>query len=283
MLGPVRARLGGVELDLGAPQQRTVLAMLLLREGAVATLGELIEGLWGPEPPRSAIASIRTYMSRLRSVLDDAGAGMDTRVDSVRGGYVLHTLHHAVDVSRFQRHTARGAEAARRGDWLTTVAEHGAALKLWHGQPLVGALGPYVEGQRLRLQQLAAAARVDLFRAMVGLGRYGEALPELAAMAAAHPLREDLQGLLMTALYGSGRVAEALQQYQQTRRALIDDLGIEPGVQLREVHQRILAGDLTLAAAVSGPPAPAGRTDRRLLAPHRVRTNVRLSRRRSLA
>lgn len=282
LLGPVRAWLGGVELDLGAPQQRTVLAMLLLREGAVATLGELIEGLWGEEPPRSAVASVRTYMSRLRGVFDDAGAGLDTWVNSVRGGYVLYNPHDAVDAFRFRRHTARGAEAVRRGDWPTAVAEQGAALKLWSGQPLAGAIGPYVEGQRLRLRQLAAGARVDLFRAMIGLGRYGEALPELAAMAAAHPLREDVQGLLMTALYGSGRVAEALQRYQETRRALIDELGVEPGVHLSDVHRRILAGHPALVAPVSRASVPAGRPARRL-APHRVRSHVRLFPRRALA
>src|ERR1700749_3672617 len=101
LLGPVRARLGGVELDLGAPQQRTILVMLLLHEGAVVPLDELIEGLWGDEPPRSAVATVRTYISRLRGALADSGAAPTTRVDSVAGGYVLHTAREAVDVTRF--------------------------------------------------------------------------------------------------------------------------------------------------------------------------------------
>ncbi|MEU5942496.1 AfsR/SARP family transcriptional regulator [Micromonospora sp. NPDC047548] len=249
LLGPVRAWLGNAELNLGSPQQRTILVMLLLREGAVATLGELIEGMWGYEPPRSAVTTVRTYMSRLRRVLSELSPDAPARIDSVYGGYILHTTREMIDVNRFSRHTARGAEAAGRNDWGTARAELNAALELWRGQPLAGTFGPYVAGQRLRLQQLVAAARVDFLRAMVGLGRYGEVLPELTSMAAADPLREDVQGLLMTALHGSGRVAEALQHYQKTRRALIDDLGLEPGVQLRAIHQSILAGESTTASS----------------------------------
>jgi DNA-binding SARP family transcriptional activator len=257
LLGPVRAWLGDAELNLGSPQQRTILLMLLLREGTVATLEELIEGMWGYQPPRSAVTTVRTYMSRLRRVLGQLGADAPARIESVYGGYVLHTARETIDVNRFSRHTARGAEAAGRNDWDTAHAELSAALELWRGQPLAGTFGPYVEGQRLRLRHLVAAARVDLLRALVGLGRYGEVLPELTSMAAADPLREDIQGLLMIALHGSGRVAEALQHYQKTRRAFIDDLGLEPGVQLRAIQQSILAGGSTMAsspaAAYAGP------------------------------
>src|SRR5882762_135742 len=119
LLGPVRARLGGVELDLGAPQQRAILVMLLLREGAVVTLDELAEGLWGETPPRTALTTIRTYISRLRGVLCGPSARGAIRVDSVPGGYVLHTSRDTVDVTRFGRHVARGSEAAGRGDWAT--------------------------------------------------------------------------------------------------------------------------------------------------------------------
>jgi DNA-binding SARP family transcriptional activator len=270
-----------VELRLGSPQQRTILVMLLLREGAAATLDDLIRGMWGDDPPRSAALTVRTYISRLRRILCDAGPD-GARLDSVGGGYVLHTPRDAVDVSRFVQHTALGAEAAGRGDWLTTVAEQSAALKLWRDEPLAGAVGPYVERQRLHLRQLAAAARVDLLGAMVGLGRYGEALPELTTMAAAQPLWEDVQGLLMTTLYGIGRVAEALEQYQKTRRALINELGIEPGRRLRTVHQRILAGDPPDSVVSRPGLAATPQQPRRLPAPHRAGNMVRLSRRRVL-
>src|SRR5258705_10246040 len=110
LLGPVRAWLENAELNLGSPQQRTILVMLLLREGAVATLEELIEGMWGYEPPRSAVTTVRTYMSRLRRVLNDIGPGAPARIDSVYGGYVLHTSREMIDVNRFSRHTVRGAD-----------------------------------------------------------------------------------------------------------------------------------------------------------------------------
>jgi DNA-binding SARP family transcriptional activator len=276
LLGPVRAWRGGTEMDLGSQQQRTTLAMLLLREGTVATLDELIAGMWGDEPPRSAVTTIRTYVSRLRAVLDDA------RVDSVGGGYTLQVPGDALDVTRFRRHTTRAAKAASRGDWRTVVAEQTAALRLWHGQPLAGSLGPYASGQRTRLQQLGMAARIDLLAAQVQLGLYAETLPELTELAAAHPLWEDVQALHMTALYGGGRAAEALEHYQRARRVLVDELGIEPGVRLRSVHQRILAGDASLAAVPATLVMPINRSSLRPAAVLRGRHHARMSLRRTV-
>jgi len=287
LLGPVQAWHGGTELDLGSRQQRTTLAMLLLREGAVATLDELVAGMWGDAPPSSAVTTIRTYVSRLRAVL--AAAGAAAQLNSVGGGYTLQVAEDALDVTRFGRHTTRAAEAARRGDWRTVVAEQTAALQLWRGQPLAGSPGPYAHGQRTRLQQLGMTARIDLLTAQVQLGLYSEILPELSAMAAAHPLWEDVQALHMTALYGNGRAAEALEQYQRARRALVDELGIEPGVRLRTVHQRILASDPSLAAvpAAAVPAAPVvtpiNRNSLRPATVLRGRHHARISRRRIVA
>jgi len=282
LLGPVRAWRAGAELALGSRQQRTTLAMLLLREGAVATLDELVGGMWGDEPPRSAVTTIRTYVSRLRSVLDDTRPA--ACLDSVGGGYALQVADDALDVTRFRRHTTRAAEAARRGDWQTVVAEQTAAAGLWRGQPLAGLVGPYAHGQRSRLQQLGMAARIDLLTAQVQLGLYTEILPELTALSAAHPLWEDVQALHMTALYGSGRAAEALAQYQRARRALVDELGIEPGVRLRAVHRRILASDPSLAAVSTAQVVmPATRNVLRPPTVLRGRHHARISRRRIVA
>jgi DNA-binding SARP family transcriptional activator len=248
VLGPVRAWSGETETELGSPQQRTTLAMLLMREGAVVTLGELIGGMWGEEPPRSAVTTVRTYISRLRALLRDG----DCSLESVGGGYALRIGPEALDLPRFRRHTARATSAAQLGDWSAAVRELRAALALWHGQPLAGALGPYARGQQTRLQQLVVTAQVDLMRAELGLGRHREVLPELAALAADHPLWEDVQGLLMRALYSSGRAAEALEHYRRARQTLVDDLGIEPGQELQRVHQRILVSDPSLACAPAG-------------------------------
>jgi DNA-binding SARP family transcriptional activator len=214
----------------------------------------------------------------LRTVLDDA------RLDSVGGGYTLQVAGDALDVTRFRRHTTRAAKAARRGDYRTVVAEQTAALRLWHGQPLAGSLGPYANGQRTRLQQLGMAARIDLLAAQVQLGLFAEILPELTALATAHPLWEDVQALHMTALYGRGRAAEALEQYQRARRVLVDELGIEPGVRLRTVHQRILASDPSLAAVSASPAGPPiNRNSVRPAAVLRGRHHVRMSLRRTVA
>ena len=252
LLGPVQAWYRGAELGLGSAQQRTTLAMLLLREGAVVPMDDLVGGMWGDEPPRSAVTTIRTYVSRLRASFVDAGVADAARLASVGGGYLLDTEPEALDLSCFRRRCAQGAEAARAGDWSTAAGHLQAATAMSKGQPLAGALGPYVESQRTRLHQLVTAAQVDLFDAQIHLGQHREILPELATMAAAHPLWEDVQALFMTALYGNGRVAEALNHYRTARRTLVDDLGIEPGLSMRDVHRRILAGDPSL---VSAPPS----------------------------
>ncbi|GIE81756.1 hypothetical protein Aph02nite_77060 [Actinoplanes philippinensis] len=277
VLGPVRAWRAGAEIDLGSPQQRTTLAMLLLNERAVATLDELIKGMWGDQPPRSAGTTIRTYISRLRAVL---GAG--SRLVSIGGGYALDVPPEALDLARFQRHTARGAVAARCGDHDAAAREQTAALALWHGQPLAGTSGPYAGWQQSRLQQLVDTARVDLLTAQLALGRHREVLPEAVAMAAANPLWEDAQTLTMQALYGSGRIAEALEHYRRVRRNLLDELGLEPGPRMRDVHRRILAGDPSLAPAppAATAPAPARRRPvRRTLSSragtHLARTSLR--------
>jgi len=276
LLGPVRAWRGSAELGLGSPQQRTTLAMLLLREGAVVTLDELITGMWGEDPPRSAVSTIRTYISRLRAVFEQAGAHSGTRFDSISGGYSLLTPRDGVDLTLFRWHAARGAAAARNADWsAAAAAEYRAAMGLCSGLPLVGALGPYVRGQRVRLQQLVLAAHIDLLNSQINLGQHREVLPELTAMVAELPLWEDVQAMFMTALYGSGRVAEALESYRRTRRMLVDELGIEPGDGLRQVHQRILANDPSLGCVPAPVTAPTGQ-----LPASRRRPHVRLARRR---
>lgn len=279
LLGPVRAWQGSTEIELGSPQQRTTLAMLLLREGSVVALDDLITGMWGEEPPRSAVTTIRTYVSRLRSAFDRAGAAHETRLVSVNGGYILHTPRSGVDLFRFTGHTGRAVDAARRDDWWQAASERQAAVDLLTGQPLAGAFGPYVSRQRVRLEQLVTTARIDLLQSRINLGLHREVLPELIAMAAEHPLWEDVQALFMTALAGSGRVAEALEHYQRARRVLRTDLGIEPGMALRRAHREILAGNVTLSP-VPAPVALLTRPRPESVTVLRRRHQVRLSRRR---
>ncbi|MGP4109430.1 AfsR/SARP family transcriptional regulator [Streptomyces sp. 4N509B] len=264
LLGPVRAWRGEPdgehgELALGSPQQRAVLATLLLRRKRHVTVGELVDAVWGEEPPSGARTVLRTYVSRLRKVLEPGrAAGEDPRVIvSVADGYAVHVADDALDVVVFER---RVAEAMRLRDTDDLVRVGGllhAALALCEGTPLAGIPGPLAENERTRLveQRLnALELRLDVD---IRLGHHVEVVGELASLTSEHPLREELCRLLMLALYRSGRQAEALDVYRRTRRTLVAELGIEPGPPLRELHARILAADPSLHPPASGRERPA--------------------------
>ncbi|GAB7036762.1 AfsR/SARP family transcriptional regulator [Catenuloplanes niger] len=253
LLGPVRAWDGATELPLGSPQQRTVLAALLLREGSMVTVDELVAAVWGDEPPRSAINTVRTYLSRLRTLLRDAAT-----IVSIGGGYALPVDRAATDVTVFHDHVASAREARRLGDVAAAAASLRAAVALHRGRPLAGAAGPYADAQRTRLEQQMLAARIDLLAADVELGHGDEAIPELMTLADEHPLRERVHELLMLALYQAGRQADALAVYQDVRLLLADELGIDPGAGLQAAHRRILAADPDLVLPAVLPPATTG-------------------------
>ncbi|MGW5372783.1 BTAD domain-containing putative transcriptional regulator [Streptomyces sp. NPDC004009] len=242
VLGPVRARRGEEALNTGSPQQRALLAALLLREGRTATAAELIDALWGAEPPSQALAAVRTYASRLRKIL---GPGV---LVSESGGYALRGLGEgALDLAVAQE-LATEADKARGGGDLGHAREAlGRALALWDGEALAGVPGPYAEAQRVRLEEW----RLQLLESRLDMdleqGCHAEAVSELTALTAAHPLRERLRELLMLALYRSGRQAEALAVYADTRRLLAEELGVDPRPGLRELQQRILQADPALA------------------------------------
>ncbi|MET9380173.1 BTAD domain-containing putative transcriptional regulator [Streptomyces sp. NPDC002928] len=242
VLGPVRAWRGEEPLTTGSPQQRALLAALLLREGRTATAAELIDALWGEEPPSQALAALRTYASRLRKVLD---AGV---LVSESGGYAIRSPGEgALDLAVAQD-LATEAEKARNAGALCHAREVlGRALALWDGETLAGVPGPYAEAQRVRLQEW----RLQLLESRLDMdleqGCHAEAVSELTALTAAHPLRERLRELLMLALYRSGRQAEALAVYADTRRLLAEELGVDPRPGLRDLQQRILQADPTLA------------------------------------
>ncbi len=255
VLGPVRAWHGEKALSTGSPQQRALLAALLLREGRTATAGELIDALWGDEPPSQALAAVRTYASRLRKVLP---AGV---MVSESGGYAIRGLpEEALDVSLAQALAADAEKAKAAGDLCRARALLNEALALWDGEPLASLPGPYAETQRARLDEW----RLQLLESRLDMdleqGCHAEAVSELTALTAAHPLRERLRELLMLALYRSGRQAEALAVYADTRHLLAEELGVDPRSGLKELQQRILQADPGLAEpsgpAAEPPPAP---------------------------
>jgi DNA-binding SARP family transcriptional activator/Tfp pilus assembly protein PilF len=242
VLGPVRAWRGEEQLPTGSPQQRALLAALLLREGRTATAGELIDALWGEEPPPQALAALRTYASRLRKVL---GPGV---LVSESGGYAVRGLAEGVlDLAVAQDLAAEAEKAKNAGDLRHAREVLDRALALWDGEVLAGVPGPYAEAQRVRLEEW----RLQLVESRLDMdleqGCHAEAVSELTALTAAHPLRERLRELLMLALYRSGRQAEALAVYADTRRLLADELGVDPRPGLRELQLRILQADPGLA------------------------------------
>ncbi|MCZ9343222.1 AfsR/SARP family transcriptional regulator, partial [Streptomyces sp. TRM76130] len=234
----------------GSPQQRALLAVLLLREGRTATAAELIDAVWGEEPPPRALAALRTYASRLRKVL---GAGV---LVSESGGYAVRGPDAgALDLSVARDLAAEAEKARGAGDLGHAREALRRALALWDGEALAGVPGPHARTQRVRLEEW----RLQLLETRLDMdleqGCHAEAVSELTALTAAHPLRERLRELLMLALYRSGRQAEALAVYADTRRLLAEELGVDPRPELQELQRRVLRADPDLAE----PPGPAER------------------------
>ncbi|MEU1723757.1 BTAD domain-containing putative transcriptional regulator [Nonomuraea sp. NPDC005692] len=258
VLGPVRAWREGQELDLGTPLQRSILGMLLLREGRAVTPAEMIDAVWGEDAPPRALGALRTYVSRLRTVLepDRPARSRPELLTSIGRGYALRLPDDALDLTRFERGIAE-AEAARKSGRLSAAAEGmRAALTLFEGEPLAGAVGPYAEHQRDRLAERRVSVIETLMDLDLELGEHAAVVSELIALTAEHPLRERLRAQLMLAYYRCGRQGDALNVFTETREALIDELGIEPGSELTALHQRILAADPALTH-VPPPAAPA--------------------------
>lgn len=251
VLGPVRAWHGAEQLSMGSPQQRALLAALLLRDGRTATAHELIDALWGEEPPSQALAAVRTYASRLRKVLP---AGV---LVSESGGYAIAVADGALDLALAEDLWAEAEKARGVSDLCQARSLVNKALSLWDGEPLANVPGPYAETERTRLEEWRLQLLESRLDMDLEVGCHAEAVSELTALTAAHPLRERLRELLMLALYRSGRQAEALAVYADTRRLLDDELGVEPRPGLKELQQRILQADPALAEPSAAAPEPA--------------------------
>lgn len=244
VLGPVRGWHGTSELDLGSPQQRAVLAMLLLARGRQVSLDGLIGGLWGERLPRSAAGTVRTYISRLRQCVDVQAGGQDGQlIESIGDGYVLRPGSAALDLDTFERWLGEARAARLRYDTARSARLLRDALGLWRGVPLAGVPGPYADARRVPLTELRLAATQEKLAADIWLGDLSGAIAELRGLLAEHPFREELGELLMLALYKSGRQAEALGVFGSVRQRLGDELGIDPGLSLQTMHQRILRAD----------------------------------------
>jgi DNA-binding SARP family transcriptional activator len=250
VLGPVRAWRGGTEVRLGAPQQRAVMAALLMREGSQISLGELAAVLWGDAPLDAAAAVVRTYVARLRRELHEPGVeASDSLIRTVGGGYVLSLPADAFDLAVFRREVA-AAEAARRVRDLPRAAAHlREALALWRGEALAGIPGAYAEAERSRLELVRLNTLAALLDTQLELGAHAAVIPELTGLVDRHPLDERFRELLMLALYRAGQQARALASYRDVQVLLAEELGVDPGPALQALYERILRADPGLLRA----------------------------------
>ena len=264
VLGPVTVWREGHELGAGQPRQLAVLGVLASRANRVVSRGELVDAVWGEEPPASAENGIYTYVAGLRRVLEpdghDRGPGRPRRVPglvlvSSGGGYLLRLAPGGLDAERFEECLDRARRLRAAGDTGGAACAVNEALALWRGQPFAGVPGPFAEAERQRLAELRTTAAEERADLMLDQGQHVAAVPELTALAAEHPLRERARGLLMIALYRSGRQAEALRVFHDARKRLADELGISPGAELTRLHERLLAMDPALDAPPARPDA----------------------------
>jgi DNA-binding SARP family transcriptional activator/class 3 adenylate cyclase len=257
ILGPLEASDEGVQVALGGSKQRALLALLLLRANETISTDRLIDELWGDSPPATAAKTVQVHVHRLRRALAGNGGGGASDVLVTREhGYELRVDSDQVDARRFERLLDAARAASASGDPQAALAAAEQALALWRGRPL-GDLAdePFARHEIDRLDDLRVAAVEQLIDAKLALARHAEVVAELEALIDEHPYREGLRAQLMLALYRCDRQAEALQAYQNARKVLVGELGIEPGERLRELEGSILAQDPALALPVPPPVA----------------------------
>ena len=264
VLGPLAVwTAAGEPVPIPGAKVRALLAVLLLHEGRLVSADRLIEDLWGDEPPRrNPLGALSAKVSQLRRALEDAQPGGRDLVVSRPPGYRLRLDDlddEAVDARRFHMLTARARET---GDAEVKAALLADALALWRGPAYADfADAPFTRAVTARLEEQRLTAIEDAAAARLALGEHAVLAGELGELVAAHPLRERLRAAHMRALYGAGRQSEALEAYEQTRRRLADELGLDPGPELAALQRAILTQDLETPLALAAqarptPPAP---------------------------
>ena len=254
LLGPLVAFDGEHQLPLGGPKQRSVLALLLLSANQHVSTTDLVDGLWGDEPPDRANATVQVYVSNLRKVLPPAAGGAPV-IETVPGGYRLNTDTADLDISRFAHLAALGRAALQAADHRGAVLLLDQALALCRGTPGEDLHGDRVALAATRLEEERLAAVEDRFEAKLRLGEDDGVIGELPPLIGRYPYRERLRAMLMIGLYQRGRQVEALQVYRDARALLVDELGIDPGPELQQLERSILEQAPTLWPVVPAPDA----------------------------
>ena len=243
----------GRAIEVGGRQQRLVLAMLLVHRNEVVSVDRLVDVLWGEQPPANAVKNVQIHVSRLRKALEAERRRGDQRaavqVHTRANGYVLEVASGELDVDRFEQLVETGRRALAAEELEQAEADLREALSLWRGPPLADfEYDAFAQGEIARLEELRLVAVEEQIDVELALGRHGDITARLYCLVAEHPLRERLRADLMLALYRSGRKADALRVYDEARRMLAEELGLEPSESLRRLHTAVLADDPALAA-----------------------------------
>jgi DNA-binding SARP family transcriptional activator/tetratricopeptide (TPR) repeat protein len=252
LLGPLEVTGPDGPVRIGGSKERLVLALLVLRAGEVVSRDALVDSLWSDDPPVTAVKTLQGHVARVRRALEAAGLAGTLRTRDP--GYVLDVPAASVDVAAFERHVGTGHGALLDGDPARAALELGQALALWRGDALADCRSEgWAAAEAARLDGLRLATVEDRIDADLALGHHSVLVSELESLVVRHPLRERLWAALMLALYRSGRQGEAMRAYQHARDVLVEELGLEPGAELRRLEAAVLAGDPILDA-----PDPTG-------------------------
>jgi DNA-binding SARP family transcriptional activator len=240
-----------------AKRPRALLGILLLNAGNVVSVERIIDGIWPGQPPRSAVENVRTYAWQLRQLFG-AAERAGGRLQRQLAGYRLVTDPEELDLLRFDSLAAGGSRALQVGDYASAAVLLGEALELWRGGPLSDlVLGPAVRAKIVALEERHRQLQVDWIRARLALGQHTDVVPLLRELIGERPYDESLHCLLMTALHAMGRTGEALAAFAEARHTLIDELGVDPGSELRRAQAAILSGNtFTVSVGAVGGAVP---------------------------
>jgi len=252
VLGPLRVESSNGPVEIRGAKERLLLARLVAASGRLVPTGELVDTLWGDEPPASAGKSLQTFVLRLRNALEPERNGSPSLLLTEGPGYRLALDPSQVDAERFARLARIGERSLADGRPENAAAALTEALGLWRGPAYAGFDGAaFAVAEGRRLEELRVSATEDRLAAELALGRAAATVPELERLIGEHPMRERLWEMLVTALYRAGRQGDALGAYERARAVLADELGVDPGPGLRAVHARVLAHDPTLGSPTS--------------------------------
>jgi DNA-binding SARP family transcriptional activator/ABC-type branched-subunit amino acid transport system substrate-binding protein/DNA-binding beta-propeller fold protein YncE len=258
VLGPLEVLVEGASIKVSGGKQRELLALLLVHENEIVSSDRLIDDLWDESPPASALKTLQSLVSRLRGALGSAGDALETHGQ----GYRLRLEPDALDMDVFRQRLEEGRRSLGRGDPAAAAATLREALALWRGPALAEFhFRRWAQTEIARLDELRLSALEGRIDADLALGQHEELVSELESLVADEPLRERLRGQLMLALYRAGRQAEALATFQEGRRSLADELGLEPSESIQQLERQILEHDPALAAPETAAPEPRAQAD----------------------